>query len=102
MNERLQKPGVRIARPVAGPAEGVRNLTVERQVAFLENQKAKALAAIGSSETAIVTSTKAKDGKVVLDSDGFPVLVEKKRLKRDVVAEEFDARIAAHRKACGL
>jgi hypothetical protein len=100
--ERFQKPGVRVARPVAGPTEAVRNLTFERQIAYLTRQKAEALSKIPATDTVVVTSPKLKNGRPVLDSDGFPELVEKKRLRRDVVAEEFDSRIAAHRKACGL
>lgn len=100
--ERTQKPGVRIARPAAGAAAEARNLTFERQLAYLENQKKKALEQIGASETVVTTVQKLKNGKPVLDNDGFPELIEKKRLKRDVVAEEYDSRIADHRKRCGL
>ena len=100
--ERVQKPGVRIARPVAGPAESVRNLTYERQLAYLARQKSEALAKIPATDTVVTTVPKLKNGKPVLDSDGFPELIEKKRLKRDVVAEEFDSRIADHKARCGI
>lgn len=100
--ERVQKPGVRIARPVAGPTETARNLTYERQLAYLVRQKNEALAKISATDTVVTTVVKLKDGKPVKDADGFDVLIDKKRLKREVVAEEFDSRIAAHRAACGL
>jgi hypothetical protein len=100
--ERTQKPGVRISRPIAGAAAAQRNLTYERQLGYLENQKARALEQISASDTVVTTVPKLKNGKPILDSDGFPELVEKKRLKREVVAEEFDSRIADHRKRCGL
>ena len=100
--ERLQKPGVRVARPIAGPAAGARNLTYERQLAYLERQKTDALGKIGATETVVLTLPKLKNGKPVLDSDGYPEYVEKKQLRRDVVAKEFDERIAAHRERCGL
>lgn len=100
--ERMQKPGVRVARPVAGPTEAARNLTYERQLAYLARQKSEALAKIGASEVVVTAVPKLKDGKPVKDAEGFDVLIDKKRLKRDVVAEEFDSRIADHRKRCGL
>jgi len=100
--ERVNKPGVRVSRPVAGPVVAARNLTFERQLAYLENQKKQALDKIGAAETVVVTVPKLKNGKPALDSDGFPELVEKKRLKRDVIAEEFNSRIAEHKARCGL
>lgn len=72
-----------------------RNLTKERQLAYLRRQKATALAQISKTETVVVaTAKKDKKGNVVLDDDGVPVVLDKRRLKADVIGEEFDARIA--------
>ena len=80
-----------------------RNLTHERQLAFLERQKAKALSEIGAQEVATVAVPKTdKSGKVVLASDGFPELVDKRVLKRDLVAKDHDDRIAKFKRERGI
>ena len=72
-----------------------RNLTLERQIAFLERQKREAMAQISAIETVVVAVAKrAKDGSVVLDGDGVPVIVDKRVLKRDFIGREHDERIA--------
>jgi hypothetical protein len=72
-----------------------RNLTKERQLAYLRRQKAQALATIGKSETMVVATVKRdKSGAEVLDSDGVPVVLDKRVLKSKYVADEHDARIA--------
>lgn len=73
-----------------------RNLTKERQIAYLKRQKATALAQIGKSETMVVAQVKRdKKGNEVLDADGVPEIVDKRVLKSKYVADEHDARIAA-------
>ena len=53
-----------------------RNLTLERQIAFLERQKREAMAPISAIETVVVAVAKRdKGGNVVLDGDGVPVVV---------------------------
>jgi hypothetical protein len=72
-----------------------RNLTKERQLAYLKRQKAQALAQIGKSETMVVATVKRdKKGNEVLDEDGVPVVVDKRVLKSKYIADEHDARIA--------
>jgi hypothetical protein len=71
-----------------------RNLTLERQIAHLERQKANALALISKSETVVVAVAKRdKAGNEVLDSDGVPVIVDKRVLKRSYVEREHNERI---------
>jgi hypothetical protein len=72
-----------------------RNLTYERQIAFLERQKREAMAPISAIETVVVALAKRdKAGNVALDADGVPVIVDKRVLKRDFIAREHDERIA--------
>lgn len=72
-----------------------RNLTKERQLAFLRRQKAQALAQIGKSETIVVAVAKRdKAGKEVLDGDGVPIVLDKRVLKQAYIAQEHDERIA--------
>lgn len=72
-----------------------RNLTKERQLAYLRRMKAQALAQIPATETVEVDVAKRnKAGDPVLDSDGFPTIVRKRQYKRDLVSKEYDARIA--------
>lgn len=71
-----------------------RNLTRERQLAHLNRQKNDALARIGKTETVVVALAKRdKAGKEVLDADGVPVIVDKRVLKRNFIADEHDERI---------
>jgi hypothetical protein len=78
------------------------NLTYTRQLAFLNRQKAQALASISADET-VVTAVKAmKNGKPVLDEDGLPKIVDKRVLKRDYIAKEHDDRIAKFKADRGL
>jgi predicted homoserine dehydrogenase-like protein len=73
----------------------MRNLTQERQLAFLNRQKQLALAPIGKSETVVVAVAKRdKAGNEVLDSDGVPVIVDKRVLKRGYIESEHNDRIA--------
>jgi uncharacterized metal-binding protein len=73
-----------------------RNLTLERQIAHLERQKRDALAPISAIETVVMPLVKRnpKTGEVILDSDGVPVIVDKRVLKRTAIAQEHDDRIA--------
>lgn len=71
-----------------------RNLTRERQLAHLNRQKNQALALIGKSETVVVAIAKRdKAGNEVLDSDGVPVIVDKRVLKRAHIEREHNDRI---------
>lgn len=80
-----------------------RNLTHERDLARLEAEKAQAVEAIPQYATvqAWVEKKDAK-GKVVLDADGVPDLMEKRLLKRAVVAAKHDDRIAAYKRMRGI
>jgi hypothetical protein len=64
---------------------------------MLEHQKQlrdAALAAVPSYAVVVASVPKKdKNGKVVLDEDGVPVLVEKRLLQRDVVAAEWADRL---------
>lgn len=84
-------------------SETKRNLTYERDLVYLEQRKAEALANVDPYEV-VVTLVQKKDakGKVTLDDDGFPVMVEKKLLRRDLVARQQDERIAAYKADKGL
>lgn len=73
-----------------------RNLTKERQVAYLRRQKATALAQVGKLETMVVATVRRdKKGNEVLDADGVPEIVDKRVLKSKYISDEHDARIAA-------
>lgn len=81
---------------VPKPAGGKpRNLTYEGMRAHAEGMKAQAVASVPAYEVVKVHLPK-KDAKgaVVKDSDGFVELVEKVVLKRDLVAAEWDEKLA--------
>ena len=79
------------------------NLTYTRQLAFLNRQKAQALAAIGAHEAVDVPTPKLKNGKPVVDPEtGVTELIVKKVLKRDYIAKEHDDRIAKFKAERGL
>jgi hypothetical protein len=71
-----------------------RNLTYDGMLDHQRQLRDIALQAIPQYET-ISTSVPKKDknGKIVLDDDGIPTLVEKRLLKRDVVAAEWADRL---------
>ena len=72
-----------------------RNLTRERQIAYLERLKRDDLNRISGLETVVMPYAKLdKAGKPVLDADGVPVVVDKRVLKRDFIGREHDERIA--------
>ena len=73
-----------------------RNLTQERQLAFLERQKRQALGPISATETVVVALAKRdkKTGEVCLDADGVPVILDKRVLKRAFIETEHNDRIA--------
>jgi uncharacterized metal-binding protein len=80
-----------------------RNLTTERQLAFLERQKQAAMNAVSPTETAMVAVAKRdKAGQPVIDADGVPVIVEKRVLKRAFIEAEHIERIAAFKAGRGL
>jgi hypothetical protein len=71
-----------------------RNITYDQMLARQEELKAAAIAAVPEYETTTASIPKKdKSGKVVTDDDGFPVLVEKRMLKRAIVAAEWDDRL---------
>jgi hypothetical protein len=71
-----------------------RNLTYDGMLEHQKQLRDAALDAIPPYET-IVASVPKKDkaGKIVLDDDGVPTLVEKRLLKRDVVGAEWADRL---------
>jgi hypothetical protein len=72
----------------------MRNLTYDFLLKHEENARDAALAAIPEYEstTAWVPKKDAK-GNVVLDSDGAPVILEKRVLKREIAKAEWADRI---------
>lgn len=75
-----------------------RNLTYDGMLEHQRQLRDAALSSIPVYET-IVTSVPKKDaksGKIVLDEDGIPTLVEKRLLKRDVIAAEWADRMKPH------
>lgn len=72
----------------------MRNLTHERQLAYLKRKKTEELALVPATEivTATVPKRNAK-GAVVVASDGLPEFVERRMSKRDFLAAEHDERI---------
>lgn len=80
--------------PVLAPAK-VRNLTHESVVQHLQMNKQAAIAAAPPFEVIKVhLPEKDAKGNPVKDSDGFVKLVEKVVLKRDMIAAEWDEKIA--------
>lgn len=73
----------------------VRNLTHERQLAFLKRRKAEELALVGPTET--VVDTIAKPGK-----GGAVEYVDRRISKREYLAREHDSRIAQFAQSHGL
>jgi hypothetical protein len=79
------------------------NLTYTRQLAFLNRQKAQAVAAISPTETVVVAVPKLKNGKPVIDPEtGVPEIKDTRVLKRDYIAKEHDDRIAKFKAERGL
>jgi len=74
-----------------------RNLTRDFILSDLRSRAAEAIAAVPEYET-VLTHTNKRDakGKIVVDEDGVPVLVEKRLLKRAVVAAEWADRLKPH------
>lgn len=72
-----------------------RNLTHERQLAFLKQRKAQELSLVASHETAIETVVKTGKG-------GAVEYVDRRVPKRDFLAREHDDRIAKFAASVGL
>lgn len=71
-----------------------RNLTYDDMLNRQQQLRDAALAAVPEYETVrTFVPKKDKAGKIVLDDDGVPTLVEKRLLKRDVVAAEWADRL---------
>jgi hypothetical protein len=78
-----------------------RNLTYDGMLEHQKQLRDAALAAIPAYDV-IVASVPKKDkaGKIALDADGIPELVEKRLLKRDVVAAEWADRLKPYEERC--
>lgn len=71
-----------------------RNLTYDGMLEHQKQLRDAALAAIPAYEVLTVSVPKKdKNGKIVIDDDGVPTLVEKRLLKRDVVAADWADRL---------
>ena len=85
----------------APPPVNVRNSTYEFIASRVREMRDAAVNAVPAYETveASVHKLDAK-GKPILDADGYPTLITKRLLKRDVVADEWSDRVADAEKAC--
>lgn len=92
------KPDSNPKAPEAAKSPGkVRNLTHEGIRAHLEQNKQAAMLATPPFEvTKVHLPKKDAKGAVVKDADGFVELIEKVVLKRDLVAAEWDEKIAGY------
>lgn len=81
----------------------MRNLTHERQLAYLKRRKTEELALVPATET-VVASLPKRDakGNVKLASDGLPEFIERRMSKRDFLAAEHDDRIRTFAAQHGL
>ena len=75
----------------------IRNLTHERQLAYLKTRKAQELSLVGAHET--VNETVAKPGPKKNDPVEY---VERRVSKRDFLAREHDERITRFAASVGL
>lgn len=80
-----------------------RNLTHERDLATLEAAKKEAVSKTPQYATQLAwVEKKDAKGNLVLDDDKVPVLVEKRVLKRTIIAAQHDDKISAYRQMRGL
>lgn len=72
----------------------MRNSTFDFLLQFHKDLRDAAVNAAGQFEVVtLLVPKKDKAGKVVLDEDQVPILVEKRLLKRDVIAAEWADRL---------
>lgn len=90
------KPDSATVKPSESKPSGKpRNLTYEGMRAHVEGMKAQAVKQTPAfAVTKIHLPVKDKAGNVVKDADGFVQLQEKVVLQRDLVAAEWDERLA--------
>jgi hypothetical protein len=76
----------------------MRNSTFDFILDSMRAQRDSAIAAVPEYEVVIASVPKLdpKTKKVVVDEDGVPVLVEKRLLKRDIVAAEWADKLKPH------
>jgi hypothetical protein len=75
----------------------MRNSTFDFILDHMKAQRDAAVNAVPEYEVVIASIPKrGKDGEVVKDADGVPVLVEKRLLKRDIVAAEWADKLKPH------
>lgn len=75
----------------------MRNSTFDFLLDHHKSLRDAALAAVPEYEVVIASVPKRdKNGDVVKDADGVPVLVEKRLLKRDIVAAEWADKLKPH------
>lgn len=81
----------------------MRNLTHERQLAYLQRRKIEELALVPATEIVVVTVPKRDaKGNVKIAADGLPEFTERRMSKRDYLAAEHDDRIRTFAAQHGL
>lgn len=81
--------------PDEAPKNGKpRSLTYENMLAHVKGQRAAALAGIPATEAVEVNVTKKNAKGEVVITDGYPELIKRAVLKRDLASLEWDEKIA--------